>query len=195
MLTDLLIEYQDCFAQCLLNPGKAVHKPHCINTGNHPPIRQPPYRSAWRDRELLAQDVAEMLQAGVIRRSESPWAFPTVVVIKKDGSRRICIDYHRLNAITARDAYPAANIEDNLDALADADWISTLDLTSGYWQIPVLEEDKQKTAFITHDGLYKFNAMPFGLMNAPTTFQQHMRKVLGPLSLRIAGAYLNDIQV
>ncbi len=103
--------------------------------------------------------------------SASPYAFPVVLARKKDGTKRFCVDYRKLNAATRLDAYPLPRIDDALDSLGGCVYFSTPDLASGYWQIPIAESDKEKTAFMTRRGLCEFNYMPFGLSNAPSVFQ------------------------
>ena len=138
--------------------------------------------------------VQQMLASNVIRPSNSPWASPVVMVRKKDGSLRFCIDFRQLNAATVKDTHPLPRIDDLLDALHGAKWFSTLDLKSGYWQVPITEQDKAKTAFRTSGGqLYEFNQVPFGLCNAPATFSRLMDRVLAGLHWETCLFYLDDI--
>jgi len=134
-----------------------------------------------------------MLRRKVIQPSSSPWASPVVLVKKKDGSTRFCIDYRKVNSITHKDAYPLPQIDDTLDTLSGSQWFSTVDLLSGYWQVEVAEEDKPKTAFTTCEGLYEFNVMPFGLCNAPATFQRLMDLVLAGIQWSQCLVYLDDV--
>jgi len=106
--------------------------------------------------------LTDMLVGGQIERSHSPWSSPVVLVTKKDGATRFCVDYRWLNDVTFKDAYPLPLIDDKLDMLADKQWFSILDLANGYWQISVSEEARRKTAFTTHSGLFQFKVMPFG---------------------------------
>ena len=133
-----------------------------------------------------------MLSRGVIRPSTSPWASPVVLVQKKDGSTRFCLDYRKLNS---KDAYPLTRIDDTLDTLTGSKLFSTVDLLSGYWQVEVADADKEKTAFTTQEGLFEFNVMPFGLCNAPATFQQLMDLVLAGVEWMKCLVYLEDIVV
>ena len=125
-------------------------------------------------RSKVQKLLADMRRDGVIKQSSSPWASPIVLVRKKDGTLRFCVDYHKLNEVTRKDAYPLPRIDDTLSTLAGSRWFTTLDLLSGYWQVEVAEEDRAKTAFCTMEGLFEFNVMPFGLYNAPATFQRLM---------------------
>lgn len=137
----------------------------------------------------------DMLKKGVIEPPSSPWTSPIVLIKKKDGSTRFCVDHRKLNEVTVKDIYPLSRIDDCLDALAGCRWFSTLDLCSGYWQVAMSEEDKPKTAFSTGNGLYQFTVMSFGLCNAPATFERLMEKVLSGLPWEVCLLYLDDIIV
>ena len=181
-------EFSDVFGCTLLLE-------HTIET--HGPLLRQPYRrqnQAVR-REEMAQ-VQQMLASNIICPSNSPWASPVVMVKKKDGSLCFCVDFRQLNAATVKDAHPLARTDDLLDALHRARWFSTLDLKSGYWQVPIMERDKEKTAFRTSSGqLYEFNQVPFGLCQAPATFSRLMDRVLSGLHWETCLFYLDDIIV
>ncbi|KAE9004888.1 hypothetical protein PF011_g12270 [Phytophthora fragariae] len=134
-----------------------------------------------------------MLSAGVIEHGEGAWGFPVVLVRKKDGSVRFCVDYRALNSVTRKDVYPLPRIDETLESLEGARLFTTLDLRSGYWQIRVANEDRDKTAFMTKRGLYRFKRMLFGLTNAPATFQRLMNGVLRGLTWMTCLVYLDDI--
>lgn len=173
--------------------GRAHSIYHTIDTGDAPPIRHRPYRIAPVERRKIETEVTEMLKRNVIRPSNSSWSSPVVLVRKKDGSVRFCVDYRKLNNVTRKDSYPMPRIDDALDTLQGAKYYSSLDLRSGYWQIPMSESDKQKTAFVTPDGLFEFNVMPFGLCNAPATFERTIDSILRGLKWRTCLCYLDDV--
>ena len=191
----LLRTYSDVFSVGDHDLGCTNLVRHHINTGDGKPIKQPPRRLPIHQRDEADMQVRNMLDRGVIVKSTSPWASPIVLVKKKDNTLRFCIDYRRLNEATIKDAYPLPRIDDSLDALSGAQWFSTLDLSSGYWQVEVAKEDRAKTAFITRSGLYEFCTMPFGLCNAPATFERLMELVLSGLQWKVCLIYLDDIIV
>lgn len=194
-LVSLLREFTasfDCHQHSL---GRTTTVSHSIDTGSHAPLRQRPYRVSASERRVIDEQVSDMLRRGVIQPSHSPWASPIVLVKKKDGSIRFCVDYRRLNKITRKDVYPLPRIDDALDCLQGAEFFSSLDLRSGYWQVPMTEADRSKTAFVTPDGLYEFNVMPFGLCNAPATFERMMDSILRGLKWHTCLCYLDDVVV
>jgi Reverse transcriptase (RNA-dependent DNA polymerase) len=143
----------------------------------------------------VVSEVQRMLKAGFIKPTTSEWARPVVLVPKPDGSMRLCIDYRRLNALTVRDSYPLPRMEECIDSLGDATIFSTLGCDSVYWQIPVHPDDRAKPTFTSHEGLYRFLRMPFGLRNAPATFQRFVDITLAGLIWKICLVYLDDIIV
>lgn len=159
------------------------------------PIRQQPYRTGFAKRDVIATHIGEMLQAGVIEPTHSEWASPVVLAPKKDGTLRFCIDYRRLNAATIPDAYPLPPMDDCLDSLAAAKVFTTLDAFWGYWQIPIAIEDRDKTTFTTHMGTFRHTRMPFGLRNAPATFQRALDIVLSGVRWQTCLVYLDDVVV
>ena len=166
---------------------------HKIEVTDPKPVQSPPYRAAPKERTAMETQVHEMLEAGIIRESNSPYSSPVVMVKKPNGKLRFCVDYRKLNAITKKDAYPLPRIEDLMQAFGGSKLFSTLDMASGYWQIPVDEKDIEKTAFITPFGLYEFTVMPFGLSTAPETYQRMIDRLIAGLKFRICQAYLDDI--
>ena len=194
-LLALLTRHQDVFASSSEDMGKTSVYRHRIDTGGAKPIRQPARRLPIHQREEADAEVEKMLKRGVIEPSSSPWASPIVLVKKKDGTTRFCVDYRKLNAATIKDSYPLPRIDDSLDALSGSVWFSTLDLQSGYWQVEMAEEDREKTAFVTGTGIgfYQFKVMPFGLCNAPATFERLMERVLAGLQWQTCLLYIDDI--
>ena len=182
----LLTEFSDVFASSTDDLGRTSLVKHTINTGDSKPIRQNPRRLPLSQRTVAEVEVEKMLKRGVIEHSTSPWAALVVLVRKKDGSTRFCVDYRRLNSMTVKDSYPLPRVDVSIDALSGSCWFSTLDLASGYWQVEVEEKDRPKTAFTTGSGLYQFTVMPFGLCNAPVTFERLMERVLAGLPWEVS---------
>ena len=194
-LEELVMEFSDLFALNNAELGKTTLTTHRIDTGNSAPLRQPPRRVPFVLRSKVNTLVDDMLDQGVVVPSSSPWASPVVLVAKKDGSTRFCVDYRRLNTVTKLDVYPLPRIDDSLDVLAGTRYFSSLDLASGYWQVGMDKDSQEKTAFTTYAGLYEFTVMPFGLCNAPATFQRLMEKVLHGLAREKCLIYLDDVLV
>ncbi|GMF48955.1 unnamed protein product [Phytophthora fragariaefolia] len=174
-------------------PATTLNIEHHIDTGNAAPIMMRRRRQAQTEDAVVDSNVDTTLSAGVIEPGEGAWGLPVVLVWKKDGSVRFCVDYRALNSITRKDVYPLPRIDETLESLGGARLFTTLDLRSGYWQIRVAEEDRDKTAFLTKRGLYRFRRMPFGLPNAPATFQRLMNGVLRGLTWLTCLVYLDDI--
>ena len=151
---------------------------HEIDTGSTRPIQYNPRKLSPKKIKIQQELVDKMLEDGQIEPSVSAWSAPTVLVTKKDGSTRFCMDYRHLNGRTKKDAFPLPRIDDSLNSLSGQAWFSTLDLASGYWQVRLSEKAKPKTAFATHAGLFQFAVMPFGLCNAPATFERLMSQVM-----------------
>ena len=194
-LMTLLLKFQDVFSKSSDDIGQTDIVKHRINTGTAVPIRQPPRRLPFGKREIEKQEIQRMLDKGVIEPSASPWSSCIVLVKKKDGSTRFCVDYRKLNEVTIRDAYPLPRVDSCLDSLSGAKWFSSLDLNSGFWQIAMADQDKEKTAFSTSQGLYHFTVMPFGLANSPSTFERLMENVLRGLQWETCLIYMDDIIV
>jgi hypothetical protein len=163
-LMSLIRDYADIFATPGGPLGWTNLIQHTIDTGSARPVRLPPRRMAPTQREVANTEIDKMLKEGVIVESNSPWAAPIVLVKKKDGSTRFCVDYRRLNAITTKDAYLLPRIDETIDTLSGSRWFCTMDLASGYWQLGMDPRDRCKTAFATHRGLYEFKVMAFGFV-------------------------------
>ncbi len=191
---DLDTLLKECGDVLQSRPGRTSLAEHTIDSGAAKPVKLPPYRLPHAYREEVQSELREMLDTGMIEPSKSEWASPIVLVKKKDGTMRLCVDYRRLNSVTTADAYPMPRIDDLLDKLGQARYITTLDLARGYWQVPVAMRDRAKTAFTTPMGLYQFRVMPFGLSGAPATFQRMMDTLLRGTE-NFAAAYLDDLVV
>ena len=165
---------------------------HRIHTGSSPLTCQPLYQLAQAHRDMVERELQEMQRCGIISPSTREWASPMVLVNKKDGTMRLCVNCRRVNAALAAEAYPLPRIDDIIDQIGRAQYLTTIDLTKGYWQVPVASEDRHKAAFCTPFGLFEFNVMPFGLQGAPETFQRLMDGLIRGLS-SFASAHLDDL--
>ena len=163
-------------------PGETNVIQHRVKLTDDTPICRKPYPLPYAMREELGNEVDSMLEMGVVRPSTSPYASPIIMVKKKDGSNRVCMDFSKLNKITDLDPEAITMAEDLFCRLSGMKYLSKIDLTNGYWQIPVAPEDVYKTAFVTPDGQYEFLRMPFGMVNGGATLVRGLKKVLKGLS-------------
>ncbi|MES9881596.1 MAG: reverse transcriptase domain-containing protein [Sedimenticola sp.] len=191
----LLRKHKNVFARSKEDLGRTTTVKHTINTGNALPVKQPPRRLPIAKREEVKSEVKKMLDQKIIEPCNGPWSSPIVLVKKKDGTTRFCVDYRRLNHLTCKDSYPLPKIDESLDSLRGSRWFSTLDLASGYWQVEMDSKDAEKTGFSTTCGLYQFTVMPFGLCNAPATFERMMEVILSGLHWETCLLYIDDIIV
>ena len=194
-LRSLLESYSDCFSTQEFDLGRTSVVTHTIDTGSNRPVKQPLRRHPPAHLEEIDRQVKDMLEQDVIENSSSPWASNVVIVKKKDGTLRFCIDYRKLNDVTTKDSYPLPKISDCLDALSEGRYFSAFDLRSGYFQVMMDEKDKEKTSFVTRSGLYQFKVLPFGVTNGPATFQRLMDITMAGLNYQICLVYLDDIIV
>ena len=163
-----LSNYRDCFAKDMTELGFTTWVELELNTGTAAPIRSTPWRVSHAQKEIIKEQIQEMLQHDIIEPSSSPWASPVVLVKKKDGGIRFCVDYRKLNAVTEGCSYPLPVIDDILSYLGNAQYFASLDMLSSYWQIAIKQSDRPKTAFVMSEGLFQFKKMPFGLKTAPS---------------------------
>ena len=191
---ELMTEFQHLFALSDLVLGCTSLVKHRINMNNPVPFKERYQRIPPQEFDEVRNHLQEMLKVGVIRKSVSPWASPVVLVRKRDGSLRFCIDLRKLNSRTIKDAYSLPRIEESLDCLNGAVIFTSLDLKAGYWQVKMDEDSIPLTTFtVAPLGFYECVRMPFGLTNAPATFQRLMESCLGDLHLKYCIIYLDDI--
>lgn len=192
-ISDQLNSLPEVFAIDELSYGHTTAVKHHIRLQDETPFKERPRPIHPSDREAIRQHLRELLDAEIIRESESPFASPIVLVSKKNGQIRLCVDYRKLNMCTIKDAYALPNIEETFSALSCAKWFSVMDLKSGYYQAEVAEEDKHKTAFVCPLGFFEFNRLPQGVTNAPSTFQRLMEKCVGDLHLRFLFFWMTSL--
>ncbi|KAL0901934.1 hypothetical protein ABMA27_007079 [Loxostege sticticalis] len=175
---DLIDKYRTTFANNLSELGCTNLTEMDIQLTDRRPVVYRPYRLCYKERETVQNMVDELIQNDIVEESSSPYASPILLVSKKGGGQRLCVDYRELNRRTVKDHFPLPLIEDQIDQLSGSKFFTSLDLTSGYYQIPLKPDCKYLTAFITPNGLYQFKRMPFGLVNAPSVFQRTITKAL-----------------
>ena len=194
-LSEILLEFKSVFSKDKFDLGSFSALHHEIDTGSADPIklgmRRVPFHFAEEEERL----VKEMLENGIIRPSVSSWAAAPVLVRKKNGEFRYCVDYRRLNSVTKKDVFPLPLMTECIDALEGNVWFSQIDAQSAYWQVPLSPEAREKTAFRTRLGLFEFTRVPFGLANAPSTFSRVMDLTLKGLHWKTALAFLDDVVI
>ena len=195
-LTDLFYEMKDVFSTGPLDIGHTDLVKHTINLEEGAPFKEPYRRVPPGLINEVREHLQEMIDMGCIRPSQSPFSSNVVIVRKKDGTIRFCLDYRKLNSRTHKDAYAIPRIDDTLHLLSGSRYFTKLDLKAGYWQVEMAEEDKEKTAFqVGNLGFFECNRMPFGLCNAPATFQRLMERCMGDMNLKECLIYLDDIVI
>lgn len=194
-ITEKLNGFSDVFAHHDLDFGHATKVKHRIKLKEETPFKQRSRPIHPNDYEAVRKHLKTLLEAGVIRESESPYSSPIVVVKKRNGDVRLCVDYRKLNTLTIKDAYALPNLEEAFSALTGSQWFSVMDLKSGYYQIGMEESDKAKTAFVCPLGFWEFNRMPQGITNAPSTFQRLMERCMGDINLKEVLVFLDDLIV
>ncbi|XP_067266693.1 uncharacterized protein [Chanodichthys erythropterus] len=194
-LREKLAEHRNVFSLEEWDVGRAKGVKHNIRLSDSRPFRERSRRVAPADIDDVRRHIKDLLAAGIITESRSPYASPIVIARKKNGTIRMCIDYRTLNSRTIPDQYTTPRIDDALDCLSGSKWFSVLDLRSGYYQIEMADEDKEKTAFICPLGFYQFERMPQGITGAPATFQRLMERAVGDMHLLQVIVYLDDLIV
>lgn len=186
----LLKEYPNV---CKDKPGCTPLTIHDVEVGDVKPIKQHPYRLNPSKLEKVNEEIQYMLDNDIIEPSQSSWSSPIVMVPKPDGSQRFCIDYRKVNAVTKTDSYPIPRLEDCIDKVGNAEYVTKIDLLKGYWQVPLTDRAKEISAFVTPGGLYQCKVMPFGMKNAPATFQRLTNQMIAGLDNCVV--YIDDILV
>jgi len=180
-------------------PGRTKLVEHTVPTGNADPVVQKQYPIPQVAKAALNEQIDQMLKDNIIRPSNSEWRSPVLLIKKKTPDNsiqyRFCIDLKKVNNITAKDCYSLPRISETVDALSGSKFFTTLDVDRAFWQIPMKEEDKAKLAFIISGKLFEFNVMPFGSMNAPSTFQRLIDRVLKGLTWKQCLVYIDDVLI
>ena len=192
-LKSILDKHKLLFSQSESDIGRISIAKHKIVTVPCPPIQVRYYRRPQSEYDEIHRQVKELLSKGLIRESKSPWASPVLLVKKKDNSNSMCIDYRPLNEVTIDDKMPMPRIDDIIDRLRGAHYFTTLDVAWGYWHIEMSPDSVEKTAFVTNEGHFEWLVMPFGLKNAPATFQRIVQQILHKYSYKGVINYLDDI--
>ena len=194
-LNDLLHRYREVISLNDADLGHVTIVQHTIDTGDHKPIKETLRPQARAHLPIIDKMIDDMLDRGVIEPSRSKWASNITLAKKKDNTWRFCCDTRKLNLITKKDLYPLKRIDTCLDTLAGSIWFSTLDMRSGFHQISMSEQDRDKTSFVSHRGSFRWTRMPYGLCNSPATFQRVMDTIMADLDYKVLLTYIDDIIV
>lgn len=192
-LYELLLEYEDCFAADTKDLGRTNLTEMKIELTSSTPVFHKPYRLAKTELDIVRAKVKDLVDAGIVKESQSNYASPVILVKKKNGDSRLCVDYRALNAITVKDRFPLPHIDDQLNKLSGKSFYTSLDLAQGYHQIPLAKESRKFTSFITPDGQWEYSRVPFGLANAPAVFQRTIYKLLGNLRFEEVLTFMDDL--
>ena len=187
-LEHLILEHSDIFPDV---PSRTTIMNHDVDVGNTEPVKQHPFRVNPQKRAYLQQEMKYMLDNDLIEASQSPWSSPCILVPKPDKSYRFCTDFRKVNAVTKADSYPLPRIEDCIDRVSHSCYVSKFDLLKGYWQVPLTNRAKEISAFVTPDGLFQYKVMPFGMRNAPATFQRLINHIIRDVPN--FEAYIDDV--
>lgn len=195
ILNNIFAKYPQCVASDLSNLGKTDGVELEIEVTSNRPVYHRPYRMSESEKTVTRKMVEDLLDNGIIRDSNSSYASPALLVDKASGEKRLCVDYRALNKITVKEKYPMPVVDDLIDRLRGCKCYTSLDLKCGYYQIPIKADSIHKTAFITSDGHYEFQRMPFGVCNGPAVFQRLMNTVLGNLRFGRVICYMDDLLI
>ena len=197
ILMTFLKQNKDIFTTGLHNLGRTELQKHDIDTGNAPPVKSAFYKQSPNLRRETERQVKEMLKHNIIEPSSSAWHSPVVLIKKSNGEYRFAVDYRKLNKVTKPQSFPLPRLSDMFDAIGEsnAKFFTSADISKAFWQVPLTERAKEKSAFITYDGIYAWNCMPFGLMGAPATFQSLLSNCMRNINWRYVLCYIDDIVI
>ena len=189
-LAEVITQYREVFPDV---PSKTNVIEHDVDVGDSAPIKQHPYRVSPMKKELLDKEVQYMLENDIIEESRSNWSSPCILVPKHDGGFRFCTDFRKVNDKTKSDSFPIPRIADCIDQIGNAKFVSTFDMLKGYWQVPLTRRAREISAFVTPSGLYQYKVMPFGMKNAPATFQRMVNKLVRDIDG--CEGYIDDVVI
>ena len=189
-LAEVITQYREVFPDV---PSKTNLIEHDVDVGDSAPIKQHPYRVSPMKKELLDKEVQYMLKNDIIEESQSNWSSPCILVPKHDGGFRFCTDFRKVNDKTKSDSFPIPRIADCIDQIGNAKFVSTFDMLKGYWQVPLTRRAREISAFVTPSGLYQYKVMPFGMKNAPATFQRMVNKLVRDIDG--CEGYIDDVVI